>query len=681
MRKFLATLGAAVLVAAAVAPYLHAQRPANDGDITQAVVDGRARANEVLIQFRPGANASDQRDARAQVNAQRKELLHADREGELELAELPVGLPLAAAVAILSRNPAVSFAEPNWVYQHLATSNDPYFLDGSLWGMYGPSPIPPTTPSNEFGSRAADAWADGKTGSSNVVVGVIDEGINFAHPDLGTNIWTNPFEIANNGIDDDGNGFVDDIHGWDFVSNNNSIYDGNGAQLNVDAHGTHVSGTIGGVGGNGIGVAGVNWNVTIISAKFLGTNGGTTANAIKAVDYVTNLKILHGLNIVATNNSWGGGGFSQGLLDAIVRAAKQNILFIAAAGNAGSNNDSTAYYPPNYDTTATTSTSYPNPGYDSVVAVAALCGSNASSYCTGGAGTLASFSSYGAAKVDLAAPGVGIYSTTPGSSYSSYSGTSMATPHVTGAAALYASQYIDATTHKVTKTAAEIKQQILNTVTATPALSGKVLTGGRLNVCALVGAAGCTTEKPLPPANLTANASGANVNLVWDPSDGATSYDVFRSTTPGANYNKIGTTPNTNYTDTVPATNTYFYVVQAVNAGGASDNSNEASVYAEVASPLVPGAPTNLKVAVPKGKKQLSLSWTGSAGATSYGVFICSVSCVTASVPPFSSLGSVTTPSVTVTGLTSGVPYSFYVTAVNSSGSSDPSNMASGTPR
>ena len=679
MRKFLSTLGAGVLVAAAVAPYLHAQRPATDRDITQAVVDGRAAAAEVLIQFRPGASASDQRNARAEVNARRKELLHADRAGEIELAEVPVGLPLATAIAVLSRNPAVSFAEPNWVYEHMATSNDPYFIDGSLWGMSGPN----TVPSNSFGSRAAEAWASDKTGSSTVVVGVIDEGINNAHEDLGGNIWTNQAEVAGNGIDDDGNGFVDDIHGWDFVNNDNSIYDGTGTQLSVDAHGTHVSGTIGGEGGNGKGVVGVNWHVKIISAKFLGTNGGTTANAIKAVDYITNLKIRHGLNVVATNNSWGGGGFSQGLLDAIVRAANQNILFIAAAGNSGSNNDTTTSYPSNYDTTATTSTSYPSPGYDSVIAVAALCGSS-SSYCPGGGGTLASFSSYGATKVDLAAPGVGVYSSTPGNNYSSYNGTSMATPHVTGAAALYASQYLDEA-GDVTKSAAQIKQAILSTTTATPALAGKVATGGRLNVCALVGATGCTTAPTLPPDapnNLTANASGADVNLSWNSSVTATSYGVFRSTISGGPYSQIGSTPNTTYKDTLAASGTYFYVVRAVNSGGSSGNSNQASASPVVPGPPVPVAPTGLTVTVPKGKKQLSLSWTSSSGATNYGLYICSGTCGTASVPPFSSLGgSVTTTSTTITGLQSGLQYSFYVKAVNSAGSSSPSGIASGTPR
>jgi len=183
---------------------------------------------------------------------------------------------------------------------------------------------------------------------------------------------------------------------------------------NQDDHGTHVSGTIGAKGGNGAGVVGVNWNVTLISGKFLGRNGGTTANAIKAIDYFNDLKTRHGLNIVATNNSWGGGGFSQALQDAIERANQANILFVAAAGNGGSdgvgdNNDTVANYPSNY----------PNAN---IIAVAAITSTGARS----------PFSNYGATKVDLGAPGSGVWSTMAKDFYSSYSGTSMATPHVTG---------------------------------------------------------------------------------------------------------------------------------------------------------------------------------------------------------------------------------------------------------
>jgi len=316
--------------------------------------------------------------------------------------------------------------------------------------MYGDQ----TSPANQYGSQAGEAWARGNTGANTVYIGVIDEGVQWAHEDLAANIWVNPYDPAD-GIDNDGNGYVDDLRGWDFDGNDNTTYDGT-----QDDHGTHVAGTIGAVGGNGKGVAGVVWNVKIITAKFLGRRGGTTANAIKAVDYITDLKTRHALNIIATNNSWGGGGFSQALQDAIERANQAGILFIAAAGNGGSDgvgddNDATPSYP----------ASYPN---TNIIAVAAITST----------GAKASYSNYGATSVDIGAPGSGIYSTLPNKTkngYGSYSGTSMATPHVTGAVALYAASHSGAS-------AAEIKQAILDSAIPTPSLAGKCVTGGRLNV-------------------------------------------------------------------------------------------------------------------------------------------------------------------------------------------------------
>lgn len=365
--------------------------------------------------------------------------------GDLLLVESKLGT--LEAIERLKNMPEVEYAEPNWIYQHAATSNDTYFTNGSLWGMKA-----------GFGSGAENAWAAGKTGSNTVYIGIIDEGYMYTHEDLAPNAGVNPGEIANNGVDDDGNGYVDDVYGWDFAGNNNTVFDGT-----ADDHGTHVAGTIGGVGGNGKGVAGVVWNVKLLSAKFLGSRGGTTANAIKAVDYFTDLKNSQGLNIVATNNSWGGGGYSQALKDAIDRANAAGILFIAAAGNSGTNNDATASYPSGYTS-------------DNVIAVASITS----------AGALSSFSQYGATTVDIGAPGSGIWSTVPkasgkgktatiGSGYASYNGTSMATPHVTGAAALYASENPGAS-------AGQIKAAILGSATPTPSLAGKTATGGRLNV-------------------------------------------------------------------------------------------------------------------------------------------------------------------------------------------------------
>ena len=405
--------------------------------------------NELLVKFKKGTTAAARGKALGLLKASLKEHVHTaamkragDEQGVLLIS---VNANALEAISKAKGFAEVEYAEPNWIYQHQATSNDTYVTNGSLWGMTG-----------TFGSQASVAWTNNKTNASSVYVGIIDEGYMFAHPDLTANAGKNPGETAGNNRDDDGNGFVDDVYGWDFAGNNNTVFDGAG-----DDHGTHVAGTIGGAGGNGIGVAGVVWNVKMLNAKFLGSTGGTAANAIKAVDYFTNLKTRtsNPLPIVATNNSWGGGGFSQALMDAIGRANAAEILFIAAAGNSGVNNDVTASYPSNYNV--------PN-----VIAVAAIASN----------GTLASFSQYGATTVDLGAPGVGILSTVPKSSkgkvvaaYASYDGTSMATPHVTGAAALYASINPGAT-------AATIKAAILSSATPTASLSGKCVTGGRLNV-------------------------------------------------------------------------------------------------------------------------------------------------------------------------------------------------------
>jgi subtilisin family serine protease len=430
--------------------------------VEASLLGGRAAfvPGELLVQFKAGASPAAQAAATASIRGSRKETVlpasrRTDGRGDLLLLSLPPGLAVADAFRWMNLRAEVDFAEPNWVYQHQATTNDPFATRGTLWGMASAT-AQAGVPGNAWGSGASTAWQAGKTDCSAVYVGIIDEGYMHTHQDLVGSAATNPGEVAGNGVDDDGNGLVDDVRGWDFANNDASIFDGVG-----DDHGTHVAGTIAGTGGNGLGVAGVCWRTNLLGAKFLGSRGGTTANAIRAVDYFTNLKTraTNPLPIVATNNSWGGGGFSQALQDAIARADAAGILFIAAAGNSGTNNDTTASYPSNYPVA-------------NVVAVAAI----------DSRGGLATFSQYGVTTVHLGAPGVGITSTVPKSSkgqvisaYASYDGTSMATPHVTGAAALYKSLNPAAT-------AADIKAAILGGLLPTTALAGRTITGGRLNV-------------------------------------------------------------------------------------------------------------------------------------------------------------------------------------------------------
>lgn len=425
----------------------------SDLNAAQLVSGEKYVANELLVKFKKGIPAGVKQNVFLKMNAKVKEHIHTNamkNNGDKEGVFL-VNMSKNALEVLQSLNKMneIEYAELNYIYNHYATSNDPYFTNGSLWGMN-------TSSSTQFGSGAVTAWGNNKTGSSTVYVGIIDEGYMYTHEDLSANAGINPGEVAGNRKDDDGNGLIDDVYGWDFAGNNNTIFDGV-----ADDHGTHVAGTIGAVGGNSKGLAGVCWNVKMIGAKFLGSTGGTTANAIKAVDYFTNLKTrqTNPLNIVATNNSWGGGGFSQSLKDAIDRANTAGILFVAAAGNSGTNNDATASYPSGYTSC-------------NIIAVASITNS----------GALSSFSQYGANTVDIGAPGSGIFSCVPVTSrktvvsgYASYNGTSMATPHVTGAVALYKSINSSAT-------ASDIKTAIMNAATATTSLSGKCVSGGRLNV-------------------------------------------------------------------------------------------------------------------------------------------------------------------------------------------------------
>jgi subtilisin family serine protease len=600
-------------------------------------------AGQLLVQFKADATDAQLLDTvnrgalRLIQHFQTHAMAGAGRHG---VSHMWTGLPVRQAIQALRNHPAVEFAEPNWVYTHQALPNDFYFVNGSLWGMMG-----------GFGCDAANGWNAGCTGSISVVVGVIDEGIQITHPDLAANIWTNPGEVSGTvGIDDDGNGNIDDIHGWDFLNNDNSVYDGTG-----DDHGTHVAGTIGAEGNNAVGVVGVNWDVTIIPAKFVGPLGGTTAAAIKAVDYLTALKLraLNPVNIVAIDNSWGGGGFSQALLDAIVRAAEADILFIAAAGNGnkagnGINNDSTPYYPASYDTTA-------GAGYDAVISVTAI----------DSAGAKPKWANYGARSVDLGAPGVSVLSTLPEGEYGLRDGTSIAAAHVTGAAALYASVYPKATAY-------QIKSALLASAVTTGSMAGTTSTGGRLSVPALLASAPMVIDPPSAPT-LIATPGSAQISLSWTASVGATRYIVKRGTISGAYDIEFSIPSGTTFIDTDVMIGTlYYYVVCAVNAGGAGVASNEATAT-PAPLPPPPEAPTTL-AATALSKSRINLSWTDNSNIeTSFRI---DRKVGSGSFLPYAEVGANVT-AWSDTGLTSNTTYSYRVYARNEAGNSLFSNVAS----
>ena len=381
----------------------------------------------------------------------------------VSLVKAPATRDLQTLTTQMENDPRVEYIEPNYIYRASGAPNDPRFNE--LWGMNNTGQ---TGGTNDADLDAPEAW-DIQTGSDSTLIAVIDTGVDYKHPDLAANIWTNPGEDAwtdpdnpstGNHADDDGNGYVDDWRGWDFANNDNDPFDDN-------LHGTHVAGTIGAIGNDGVGVAGVNWRTKIMPLKFLGGDGsGTLANAISAILYGANKKAQ------VMNNSWGGGGFSQALLDAINYANNAGSLFVAAAGNEGNDNDQTANYPSNYTAA-------------NVVAVAAIDHEgNLAVFVPGGGGCGCQGcsnnvigvpgSNFGATTVDLAAPGKDILSTAPNNGYQKLSGTSMATPHVAGVAGLLFAQF-PAWTHL------QVKERLLATVDVSTALQGKLVTGGRVN--------------------------------------------------------------------------------------------------------------------------------------------------------------------------------------------------------
>lgn len=337
----------------------------------------------------------------------------------------------------LKNNSNVVYAEPNYIYH--ATTDDPQF--SQLWGLENTGKNEPKGKSGVAGAdvNALRAW-DLTTGSRQIKIAVIDTGVDYNHPDLKSNVWINEKELnGKSGVDDDGNGFIDDVHGYNFATNTADPMDGHG-------HGTHCSGTIGAVHNNQIGVAGVMGEVTIVPIKFLDDSGsGTLEAAVKAIDYATEL------NVDLMSNSWGGGGRSQALEDAIKRASDKGIIFTAAAGNSSTDNDSSPSYPASYDVA-------------NVVSVAALTAQN----------DLASFSSYGKRSVHIAAPGHNILSTVKGGKYEVMSGTSMATPHVSGVLGLLLAKE-GRLSHDV------MRERLTMTGVPVAALRGKTQTASRID--------------------------------------------------------------------------------------------------------------------------------------------------------------------------------------------------------
>ena len=343
-----------------------ADRP-HPGSLDPAFVPG-----ELLVKFRPEVRKQAAADYQEWFNISTKRTFAING---YQHVKLPEGVDIEEALELYLEDPDVEHAEPNYiVYADIAPPNDTYF--NRLWGLHNTGQnVNGTNGTADADIDVLDAW-DVTTGSSNVIVAVVDSGVDTNHPDLQANIWTNPDETPGNGIDDDGNGYIDDVNGWDFYIDDNDPRDANG-------HGTHVAGTIAAAGHNATGVTGVSWSAKIMALRFLDAWGsGTTANAIAAIEYATAM----GADVI--NNSWGGGGYNTSLKTAIDAS---DAVVVCAAGNSGRNNDSIPYYPSSYNSS-------------NIIAVAASDQDD----------TRASFSNYGANSVDVAAPGTNIYSAAPG---------------------------------------------------------------------------------------------------------------------------------------------------------------------------------------------------------------------------------------------------------------------------
>jgi subtilisin family serine protease/uncharacterized membrane protein len=519
-------------------------------------------AGEALVRFRGAPRAGDLIAVGGAENLET--LAPVGRAGLYRVRSR--SLNAAALMARLARRADVLYAEPNYIVTFAAAPNDPLFP--SLWGLENlGQPIAglPGVPGADIGATAA--W-DVSTGSPNTVVAVIDSGVDYTHEDLAANMWSAPAAFSVN-IGGQVVTCAAGTHGFNAITQTCDPMDDHN-------HGTHVAGTIGAVGNNQRGVVGVNWTTRIMGIKFLNADGsGSLADAINGIRFAIEAKqafaASDGANVRILSNSWGGAPFSQALLDEINAANQADMLFVVAAGNSALNNDIVPTYPASFAAA-------------NQVTVAATTNFD----------TRAWFSNYGASSVHLGAPGDSILSTTIGNTYASFSGTSMAAPHVSGAAALLLS-VCDLDT-------AALKDALTGTVDALPALTTRTITGGRLNVHSAVHS--CLAAPPAPQ-HLVAAAGDNRVVLTWSASLGATRYIVKRSTASGGPYAVLASNvKGATYADTTAVNDTtYYYVVAAANSLGDSDDSNEASA--------TPRAPSDLRV-----------SWTGTLPPTGAGTSI-----------------------------------------------------------
>jgi len=517
---------------------------------------GYYRAGELLVKFKSGTSISTMSGVHQAVGA--VSIKGFALLPDIELVKLQEGISMEDAIAQYMSDPNVEYAEPNYLVHALTIPNDTYFSPNQ-WALNNTGEYAGGTPDADI--DAPEAW-DTTTGSSNIIIAVIDTGIDYNHPDLHGNIWYNITETdCNDGIDNDLNGYIDDCVGWDFTTceeynealNCETTKSEDNDPMDEDGHGTHVAGIIGAKGNNGEGVTGVMWNVKLMALRFLNAQGiGNVADAINAIEYA----VANGARII--NASWGGYEYSLSLYNVISTANNAGVLFVAAAGNEENNNDAeTPLYPASYN--------LPN-----IISVAATDQND----------MRARFSNFGLNSVDVAAPGVYIFNTVPTwwSDYFGYgeierfSGTSMAAPHVAGIAGLLYSYYDGV--HNTAFSYTQVRDTILRYVDVLPSLQGWIKTGGRVN-------ANWAVSSLLIPTGLTAIAqSPTEIALSW--TDNATGEDgyIIERKKDGGNYSEIANlSPDTTaYTDIgLDPLTTYVYRIKVYNNISESFYSNEAS--------------------------------------------------------------------------------------------------------
>ncbi len=552
------------------------------------------RSDSVLVRVDPGASAAERADVRTALDA----------DGVRPLVDgwrayaLPSDVSLAQAERLLRGEPAVEDVELDGRLYPAEIPNDAYF--GSQWAL----PV----------IGAPSSW-DATGGAGQVVVAVIDTGVQTAHADLSARLWQNPGEVLN-GLDDDGNGRVDDLHGWNFYDDNATLY----SASDGDSHGTHVAGTIAAQRGNTIGVAGVSHNARIMPLKFLKPGGGYTSDAIVAIQYAT----AEGADII--NASWGGESYSQPLCDAIALAGDAGVLFVAAAGNGGADgigddNDVVGNWPTNCPSSNVISVAATEPG-----------------------DLLTTFSNYGASSVDIGAPGDDILSTIPTGTYGYKSGTSMAAPHVSGVAAVVLGMH-----------PALLPWQLRAAITGggdpAPALAGRTTSGRRLSMSGALTVAGTgigpDTTPPDPfaqlsPADGFATASRSSLIFSWaatgDAGSGVASYALMLDGRQVA-----GTGPSTRSASVAVEDGVHTWSVTARDTAGNVRGTSSRTLTVDRTPPSapVPQSPAaGAKVAGPVVELTWGASQDAVTGVASYRVLVDGVAVAT--VPGTSTSARVT---------------------------------------